>query len=81
MVAAERQVTALAPTVDRLDVLRLASDLPPGHAEAVEHDGWTLYRVGRARESDESLQLLARAADNLLAAHRHDLVRTPSPPA
>ena len=72
-VAAERQVTALAPKLERLDLLRLAPDLPPGHAEGVARDGWTLYRVGRAREGDESLQLLAQAADNLLAAHWHDL--------
>ena len=73
-VAAARQVEALAPKLERLDVLRLAADLAPGHAEAVERDGWTLYRVGRAREGDESLQLLAQTADNLLRAHRHDLV-------
>lgn len=73
-VAAERQVRALAPKLERLDVLRLAGDLPPGHVEATAHGGWTLYRVGRAREGDESLQLLAQAADNLRTAHRHDLV-------
>ena len=73
-VAAERQLRALAPKLERLDVLRLAADLPPGRAEAVDRDGWTLYRVGRAREGDESLQLLAQTAANLLAARGHDLV-------
>jgi hypothetical protein len=73
-VAAERQLRALAPKLERLDVLRLAADLPPGRAEAVDRGGWTLYRVGRAREGDESLQLLAQTAANLLGARGHDLV-------
>lgn len=72
--SAGRQAANLAPLVERLDVLRLASDLPPGVMELEERDGLRVHRVGRAASEDESLQLLARAAENLREAHGYDLV-------
>jgi glycosyltransferase involved in cell wall biosynthesis len=73
-ISAARQVHALAPHVERLDVLRLTADLAPGAVELDERGAVTLFRVGRARESDESLQLLTQTALNLVARHHHRLV-------
>ena len=72
--SAGRQAKNLAPQVERLDVLRLAADVAPGMMELEERDGLRLHRVGRAGSEDESLQLLARAAENLRAAHGYDLL-------
>lgn len=72
--SAGRQAARLAPAVERLDVLRLASDVPPGRMELEERDGLRVHRVGRAPADDESLQLLARAAENLREAHGHQLI-------
>jgi glycosyltransferase involved in cell wall biosynthesis len=72
--SAARQVASLAPHVERLDVLRLCKDLPPGRAEVEDVAGARVHRVGRAAADDESLQILAATAANLLAVHRHDLV-------
>jgi glycosyltransferase involved in cell wall biosynthesis len=71
--ATARQAAALAPRVERLDVLTLAAG-PPGHVVLEEVGSAAVHRVGRAAEPDESLQLLTRAARNLLAHHRHALV-------
>jgi glycosyltransferase involved in cell wall biosynthesis len=73
-VSAARQVGALAPLVERLDVLRLTADLPPAAADLETTGTLTVCRVGRARAGDESLQILARTAANLLARHGHALV-------
>jgi glycosyltransferase involved in cell wall biosynthesis len=73
-VAAARQAAALAPCLERLDVVVLASGLPPARVELEERDGVAIHRVGRAPDADESLQILARAAGLLLAHHRHAVV-------
>jgi glycosyltransferase involved in cell wall biosynthesis len=73
-VSAARQVEALAPHVDRLDVLRLTDDVPPGTVQLEERGRFALYRLGRARESDESLQLLSQTAVNLVTRHRYHVV-------
>ncbi len=70
--ATARQATTLAPHLERLDVLTLA-DGAPGRVFLDEAGGVAVHRVGRAAETDESLQLLTRAAQNLLA-HHHTLV-------
>ena len=72
--SAARQVAALAPYLERLDVLRLTDDLPPGVTELQTMGPTTVYRVGRAPAADESLQLLARTASNLQARHAHGIV-------
>lgn len=72
--SAGRQAAGLAKHVERLDVLRLAADVPPGMMELEERDGLRIHRVGRAASEDESLQLLARAAENLRAAHGYGLL-------
>lgn len=72
--SAGRQVRGLAEHLERLDVLRLTSELRPGRVESREWDGAAVHRVGAAREADESLQLLFQAGRNLLEAHRHDLL-------
>jgi glycosyltransferase involved in cell wall biosynthesis len=71
--SAARQAAALAPHLERLDVLVL-EDRPPGRVEAEARDGVTVHRLGRARDGDESLQLLTLAARTLLAHHGHTLV-------
>jgi len=73
-VSAARQVAALASSVERLDVLRLADDLPPGAADSETAGRVTIYRVGKAPAADESLQLLARTASNLIARYHHTAV-------
>jgi glycosyltransferase involved in cell wall biosynthesis len=73
-VSAARQTRALAPRLTRLDVLRLDATLPAGRVVLERRDGCSLYRVGRAAENDESLQLLQQTALNLIEAHGHDLV-------
>ena len=77
-VSAGRQCAAAAPELERLDVLRLTSDLPAGRAEIQtlpdERGNLRIHRVGRAREDDQSLQILAATAANLVQAHRHDVV-------
>lgn len=72
--AATRQVLALAPLVERLDVLTLGTGTPPGHAEGFEVGGARVHRVGRAPRDEESLQILFEAAVALGRAERHDLV-------
>jgi phosphatidyl-myo-inositol dimannoside synthase len=72
--SAGRQTSRLAGSVERLDVLRLASDVPAGRMDLEERDGLRIHRVGRAGSEDESLQLLARAAENLRAVHGYDLL-------
>ena len=72
--SAGRQTARLAPLVERLDVLRLSSDVPAGLMDLEERDGLRVHRVGRASSEDESLQLLARAAENLREAHGYDLI-------
>jgi glycosyltransferase involved in cell wall biosynthesis len=72
--AAARQVAALAPHLAGLDVLKLATDLPPGRVEVDARWPMRLYRVGRATPHDEALQLLARAAESLVARHGHRII-------
>jgi glycosyltransferase involved in cell wall biosynthesis len=71
--AAGRQARALAPHVERLDVLLLGGG-PAGRVEMEERDGVAVHRVGRAAETDESLQVLALTARTLLSHHGHALV-------
>jgi glycosyltransferase involved in cell wall biosynthesis len=72
--SAFRQVHALGTSLTRVDVVRLAPDLPPGVATAETSGAVRVVRVGRARAPDESLQLLERTALNLLERHDHALV-------
>lgn len=72
--SAGRQVAALAPHLARLDVLRLADDLPPGRVASESREGWTLYRAGRAATPEESLQILHETAVHLVGAASHDAV-------
>jgi phosphatidylinositol alpha-1,6-mannosyltransferase len=73
-VSAGRQVAALAGHVERLDVVRLGSDTPPGSVREHAFGAARLYEVGRAGSPDESLQLLLQACLNLQRAHRHHVV-------
>jgi phosphatidylinositol alpha-1,6-mannosyltransferase len=73
-ISCARQVAALAPRLERLDVLRLTSRLPAGQVAMTERDGFSLFEVGRAAEGDESLQLLQQVALNLVEARGHDLL-------
>jgi glycosyltransferase involved in cell wall biosynthesis len=73
-VSALRQARAIAPHLERLDVLRLSGDLPGGEVREERGDGFTLTLVGRVRADDESLQLLHRVALNLVEARSHDAV-------
>ncbi len=73
-VSAARQTQALAACLDRLDVVRLAPDLPPGAADGERRGAVDFVRIGAARSASESLQLLERAALNLLERHDHAVV-------
>lgn len=73
-VSAARQTQALASFLDRLDVVRLTRDLPPGAADGERRGAVNLVRIGQARSASESLQLLERAALNLLERHDHAIV-------
>ncbi len=73
-VSALRQVRSLAPVLDGLDVLRLTSDLPEGRTDSSPGEGYTLHRVGRARESDESQQLLLAAGRELVSSSRSAVI-------
>jgi phosphatidyl-myo-inositol dimannoside synthase len=72
--SAARQVQGIAPHLDRLDVVRLSSSLPPARVECRPCPGFSVYEVGRAPEADESLQLLSEAAGNLHRTHGYDLL-------
>ncbi len=72
--AAGRLVAQLAPHVERLDVLQLTGDLPPGRVAAAEVSGATVFRVGRAPRGEESLRLLQQITADLCRAHGHHLV-------
>jgi glycosyltransferase involved in cell wall biosynthesis len=72
--SAGRQVAALAPYCERLDVVRLSSEPAPGRVSATAQDGYTLHQVGRAAAADESLQLLAETARCLLDEGGHRIV-------
>jgi glycosyltransferase involved in cell wall biosynthesis len=71
--AAARQAAALVPHLERLDVLILGAG-PPGRVELEERDGVAVHRLGRARDADESLQLLALTARTMVAHLGHTLV-------
>lgn len=75
-VSAGRQVEALAPACERLDVLRLTGELGAGRADVRDLGVGRarLVRVGRTADDAESHQLLAATAANLIRAERHDLV-------
>jgi len=72
--SAARQVRALAPELERLDVVRLSPHVPAARVDCRQGDGSSLYEVGRASEADESLQLLTETARNLHRAHDYDLL-------
>jgi glycosyltransferase involved in cell wall biosynthesis len=73
-VSAARQIAALAPALERLDLIHLTTDLPPAVADLEQAGPIGVYRVGRAPAADESLQILARTASHLLARHGHTIV-------
>lgn len=73
-VAAARQAAALAAWVERLDVLVPVAGATPGAVDLEEAGPLRVFRVQRAPEPDESLQLLVRTAQNLVARERHTLV-------
>lgn len=72
--SAARQAAALAPCVERLDVLVPVPGVAPGRVELEEIGPLRVFRVQRAPEADESLQLLVRTAQNLIAREGHTLV-------
>jgi len=72
--SAARQAAALAPCVERLDVLVPVPGIAPGRVELEEIGPLRVFRVQRAPEADESLQLLVRTAQNLIAREGHTLV-------
>jgi glycosyltransferase involved in cell wall biosynthesis len=72
--SAGRQVAALAARAARIDVVRLDGALPAGRAVAETSGNVHVHRVGRAGSEDESLQILAATAANLVAARRPDVV-------
>jgi glycosyltransferase involved in cell wall biosynthesis len=72
--AAARQVAALAPELERIDVVNLTADLPPGRVEATEEHGALVHRVGRTARSEESHHLLYQVASALLRRGEHQLV-------
>jgi phosphatidyl-myo-inositol dimannoside synthase len=72
--AAARQAAAVAPFVERLDVVHLTDALPPGRVCAVEEKGFVVHRVGRAARAEESQQVLLQAALALGRHQRHDRV-------
>jgi glycosyltransferase involved in cell wall biosynthesis len=73
-VSAGRQVEALAGHLERLDVVRLCRKRASGQVELEERADYGVYHVGAAAAHEESLQIVAQTATNLLGAHRHDLV-------
>ncbi len=72
--AAARQAAALAPCVERLDLLNLTDALPPGRATVDDERGVVVHRLGRAARAEESQQLLLQAALGLARRHGHDRV-------
>ncbi|HTO11582.1 MAG TPA: glycosyltransferase [Candidatus Binatia bacterium] len=72
--AAARQAAALAPCVERLDVLVPVPGTAPGQVDLETTGRLRVFRVQRAPEADESLQLLVRTAQNLLAREGYALV-------
>jgi len=72
--AAARQAAALAACVERLDVLVPVAGGAPGRVDLEETGRLRVFRVQRAPEPDESLQLLVRTAQNLVARGRCTLV-------
>lgn len=73
-VSARRQALGLAPHLERLDVVHLTVDLPPGTVAARDDAGFTVTAVGRARREDESLQLLELVLRGLRRRHGHHVV-------
>lgn len=61
-VSAERHARWLGPCLERLDVLHLTADLPPGASESEEREGYTVRALGRAAREEDSLALLELAA-------------------
>ena len=72
--AAARQAAALAPYVERLDVLVPVAGPAPGQVSIEDGGRLRVFRVQRAPEADESLQLLSRTAQNLVSCDRYALV-------
>jgi glycosyltransferase involved in cell wall biosynthesis len=72
--AAARQAAALAPCVERLDVLVPVAGTAPGQVSIEDGGRLRVFRVQRAPEADESLQLLSRTAQNLVSCDRYALV-------
>jgi phosphatidylinositol alpha-1,6-mannosyltransferase len=74
-VSAARQVKALAPHVERIDVVRLTGDEDGGRVRLTQGDGFQLFEVGRADAHEESLQLLTQTCLNLIDAQQHTIVQ------
>lgn len=72
--SAARQVEALCQHGADVDVLRLAEDLPAGFVASQRVRSAWLHRVGASARADESLQILAQAAENRLVVDRHAVV-------
>jgi glycosyltransferase involved in cell wall biosynthesis len=73
-VSAARQALLLAETTERVDVLLLTAALPPARVDVDESGPCRVFRVGRAANGDESLQILYQTALNLAQAHGHDVL-------
>lgn len=77
-VSAERHARWLGPALERLDVLHLTADLPPGAAEAREEEGYTVHALGRAAREEDSLALLELAASRAGADLVHGFYAVPT---
>jgi glycosyltransferase involved in cell wall biosynthesis len=73
-ISAERQTRALSEALEGVDVLRLTSELSPARVTLEQSGRRRVFHVGRAAESDESLQILLQTALNLRAVHGHALI-------
>jgi glycosyltransferase involved in cell wall biosynthesis len=73
-VSAARQAHLLAGATDGVDVLLLTAGLPPARVDVDESGPGRVFRVGRAPNADESLQILYQTALNLAQAHGHDVL-------
>ena len=73
-VSAARQARMLAGATAGVDVLQLTTGVPPARVQVEESGPHRVFRVGRAPNGDESLQILYQSALNLAQAHGHEVL-------
>ncbi len=76
-ISAERQVGALAPRLERLDVVHLTRDLQPGQVVSAPFEGAggaVVHSVGRPAAEEEASRLLFETACALGRLHRSGIV-------